>query len=710
MPFDNARSRQLETQDGPDLAGAAVAVRQFVARHPYLLFRRSAVPGIRRLGAADPDLQARTTRTLSQILPEQIVEPLPRQDLPDPRAALKRRARRLIDTAFIALTAQGAAAEMALAASRTALAGFAAASTWKERLVVRSFLDCAEIAVAVALAYDWLYDKLAAPERRAIEDAILRHVLEPAQAAYADPALMWPRRRDNCALVSNSGIVIAALAVIGRHRALSASLVQRALASAWNVLAGLDPDGAWREGLSYWSLAMRYAGLMVAALEGALGDSFGLAERPGFAQTGDFALHAVGPFGAAFNFADSEHHYDVAPLVWLAHRFRRGIDGWLLGRPEGWHLPFTAIWPGPPQASPLALGLPTGKVFHSADLACFRNTWSGEPDARPVYLAIKGGNSPRRVGSGATPPEDVTLHAQADAGTFVLDGARHRWVVDLGPDEYDLPGYFDHGDDSRSGPRWRYYRNQAAGHNTLTIEGRDQVPDAPATIIGSCAEGDSKWAVFDLSAAYGKPLGTVRRGAALIGRQVVIQDEVDPLSCRDIAWAIHTSAEPVNLAGTFARFRLGSDHLVARILEPAGARFELMLPPPPRSFSRGPADQLHGPPSGAGAPVSELARHENREGQRAAGAPIRRLQIAWPAGTRRLTVLLSPDCDGEDLALPVAPLDHWLARRPVRLTGLSRRGCRTRAVKAAEPSSTGRPGSTKLRHSRQNLRASAGVG
>ena len=705
MPFDSARSCRLETQDGPDLAGAAAAVGQFAGRHPYLLFRRSAVRGIRRLSAADPDLQARAARTLSEIAASHIAAPQ-RHEPSDPRAALKRRARRLVDTAFIALTAEGAGADLALAASRAALAGFAAASTWKERQVVRSFLDCAEIAVAVALAYDWLYDKLAPPERRAIEDAILRHVLEPAQAAYADPALIWPRRRDNCALVSNSGIAIAALVVMRRHRALSASLVQRSLASAWNVLAALAPDGAWREGLSYWSLAMRYAGLMVATLEGALGDSFGLAERPGFAQSGDFALHAVGPFGAAFNFADSEHHFDVAPLVWLAHRFRRGIDGWLLGRPEGWHLPFAAIWPGPPQASPSTLGLPTGKVFLSADLACFRNTWSGEPPARPVYLAIKGGNSPQRPGGGATHPEDVTLHAQADAGSFVLDGARHRWVVDLGPDDYDLPGYFDHGDDRRPGLRWRYYRNRTAGHNTLTIDGGDQVPDAPAMIIGSCVEGDSKWVVFDLSAAYGKPLGAVRRGAALIGRQVVIQDEVDPLCCEDIAWAIHTSAEPVSLAGTVARFRLGRDTLVARILDPAGARFQLALPPPPGSFARGPAHQLHGPPSGAGTLVSELARRLDRAGQRAAGTPIRRLDVAWPAGTRRLTVLLSPDCDGDDLALPVAPLDHWLARRPVRLTGLSRRGCRTRAVMAAERSSTGRPATARLGYSRRNPRAS----
>ena len=73
--------------------------------------------------------------------------------------------------------------------------------------------------------------------------------------------------------------------------------------------------------------------------------------------------------------------------------------------------------------------------------------------------------------------------------------------------------------------------------------------------------------VLDLSAAYDKPAGTVRRGAALIGRQVVIQDEVDPESCSDVVWVTHTSAEPVQLAGSLARFRMGSDQFAARILE-----------------------------------------------------------------------------------------------------------------------------------------------
>jgi hypothetical protein len=679
LPFDNARLFDVEAVTGPDCAGLEAAIGRFDCPHPYLLFRSGSMKEIRRSLA---ELRRRGGERLSARWAE-LLSPAPAPAAAaELRSAIKRRARRLINTAFIAIAGERALAEPALAVTRSLLAEFAAMPSWKERPVIRSFLDCAEIAVAVALAYDWLFDALAGEERQEIENAIRRNVLEPALAAYQDPTLLWPRRRDNCTIVSNAGILIAALSVVPLQRAPAAELLRHSLVSSWNVLDGLAPDGAWREGLSYWALAMRYAGLMVAALESAFGASFGLAERPGFACTGDFALHAAGPFGAAFNFGDSEPNFDPAALAWFAYRYRRPVDAWLRGDPEGWHLPFAAIWPSPAKASPATLGLPTGKVFHSADLACFRSTWSTEAGARAAYLAIKGGNVAARIGARVPRPEDILFHAQADAGTFVVDGARQRWVVDMGADDYDLPQYFDHGDDGRSGLRWRYYRAQAAGHNTLTIGGRGQLPNSPATIVGSSVEGDNKWVVLDLSLAYGEPPGAVRRGAALLGHEVVIQDEIGAQVRGAITWTLHTAAEPVALTGSIARFRLGDDQFAARILEPAGAQFELSYPPPPRAFSPAPPDQRHGRAADDMRPVSELPRRTDHAGRRAAGAPIRRLQIVVPAGTPRITVLLLPDCDGSELGLPVMPLDHWLARRPVRLTGVPRRGCRARGLTA----------------------------
>src|SRR5207302_7001719 len=274
-----------------------------------------------------------------------------------------------------------------------------------------------------------------------------------------------------------------------------------------------------------------------------------------------------------------------------------------------------------------------------------------------------GGNDCGLGPASSVRPEDIMLHAQADAGSFIIDGARRRWVIDLGSDDYDLPGYFDHGADTRSGPRWRYYRMHAAGHNTLVIDGCNQVPNARTTILGSCVEGNRKWVVFDLSNAYGKPAGSIRRGAALIGRRVLIQDEIDSTISGNIVWAVHTSATPDLIVGPVARFRLGGDRFVARILEPDTARFELTLPPPSCSFRITDPRWLHGRPfAGCGELVSELPRRDDDEhGGRAAGDLIRRLEISWPKGARRLSVLLLPDCDDDDQTLPVIPLALWHA-------------------------------------------------
>lgn len=675
MPLDHARSPGLAQAIGPDFQLIESAVAGFRKLHPYLLFEKTAIARVRKRAVKHPKLLARLENSLRNQASEPIDNEL--------RAKIKRRSRCLIHVSFLALIREGVAREDALQAARKELAAFAAEASWKARPVIKSFLDCAEIAVAVSLAYDWLHSELSEKEREVIEEALRRHVLEPALAAYDDRFMLWPKRRDNCTLVSNSGILIASLAVLGRYPEIALQLIRRTLASSWTIFETLAPDGAWPEGLSYWSLAMRYAGLMVAALESALGRSFGLADRPGFAQTGDFALHAVGPFGAAFDFGDSEPRFDVSPLAWFAHRFKRPLDARLVDRYDGWYLPFTVIWAQRPKASSMTVEPPTGKVFHSGNLACFRNTWSIHPTARPVYLAIKGGNLPDDKASSSC-PEDVLLHTQADAGSFIVDGARQRWVVDLGPDDYDLPGYFDHGADNRSGPRWRYYRTQAAGHNTLVIDGCNQIPNTRAPIIGSRVEGQCKWAVFDLSAAYGKPAGSIRRGAALIGRQVLIQDEIGPGVSGTIAWALHTGAEPVSVAGSVARFRSAENRFVVRILDPEAARFDLAFPPQPRSFPIADIRQLHGRSvvAGSGALVSELPRRADQEGKRAAGALIRRLQIVWPHGTRRLSVLLLPDCDDEDFALPVTPLSEWLAGHPVRLARSPRPEYRAEVARA----------------------------
>ena len=186
-----------------------ITTAHFKSTHPYLLFHKPAIAGIRKRAISKPKLLRRLEASLS----EQIVDGVDKEL----RSQIKRRSRRLIHVSFLALISDGGIRTEALSAARTALSTFTSATSWKTRPVIKSFLDCAEIAVAVSLAYDWLYDDLSDEEREVIEASLFRHVLEPALAAYDDRFALWPRRRDNCTLVSNSGILLSSLAVLGRY-------------------------------------------------------------------------------------------------------------------------------------------------------------------------------------------------------------------------------------------------------------------------------------------------------------------------------------------------------------------------------------------------------------------------------------------------------------------------------------------------------------
>jgi hypothetical protein len=140
------------------------AVVRFNARHPYLLFDEHAIPWVCGRANSQTKLITRLKTSLSEVGSRSTKQEL--------RARIKRQARCLIHTAFLALISDGETKADALYATRTALAQLSAEPSWKARPVIKSFLDCAEIAVAVSLAYDWLYHEFSDQERRMFENSL----------------------------------------------------------------------------------------------------------------------------------------------------------------------------------------------------------------------------------------------------------------------------------------------------------------------------------------------------------------------------------------------------------------------------------------------------------------------------------------------------------------------------------------------------------
>ena len=92
-------------------------------------------------------------------------------------------------------------------------------------------------------------------------------------------------------------------------------------------------------------------------------------------------------------------------------------------------------------------GVSTFKRFGRAGVATLRGNWSA---IKTTYLGIKGDAN------------NACEHGHYDLSSFVLDSSGLRWIMDLGPEDYDPPDYFD------ANMRACYHRASTIGHNTLT--------------------------------------------------------------------------------------------------------------------------------------------------------------------------------------------------------------------------------------------------
>lgn len=430
------------------------------------------------------------------------------------------------------------------------------------------FLDVAEMSHAFGIGYDWLYDALSPEDRTTIRRALVEKGLRQAEQAYAARD-SWTRASHNWNLVCNGGIIIGALAVADEEPGLAGTLLAQALASLPLAIATYAPDGAWPEGPTYWEYGTLYLVSALAALTSALGTDFGLSESPGLATTARFRLHVTGPTGQFFNFADATARAGDAPtLFWLGRRYSdpaasaAAREAALLGSSARDLLWYDASGTPADLAS-----VPFDAHYQAGQVACFRSEWD---DRDALYVGFKGGNN-------------AANHAHLDLGTFVLDALGQRWAIELGPDDYDLPGYF-------GAERWTYERLKTSGQNTLLLNGANQHPEAVAPLTAFESSGDGGFAIADLTAAYAERGATrVHRGVHLRDNRtrVVIQDEVETSQPAELTWAMHTRAA-IEVEGERALLKQGGAVLEARLLSPPGATFsveDVTIAPPQQPAS-----------------------------------------------------------------------------------------------------------------------------
>ena len=271
----------------------------------------------------------------------------------------------------------------------------------------------------------------------------------------------------------------------------------------------------------------------------------------------------LGPLNRTFNFADAGDGVGGASqMFYLAQTFDQPAFAaherrLLASKPadiDAFHL----LWfqPGVDAKQP-----PLSAYFRRVEVATMRSAWD---DPNAAFVGFKGG-------------DNAASHANLDLGDFVYDANGVRWAMDLGPDDYNLPGYFGK-------ERWNYYRLRTEGQNTLTIDGANQNLKGKAKITQHAFRPDAQFAVADLSDGYAGQATRVTRGVRLIGKQLILQDEIEADQPVDVVWHMHTAAKiELQEGGKRAVLTQNGKRLTAYVAGDSAWRFEIAVadPPPP---------------------------------------------------------------------------------------------------------------------------------
>lgn len=402
------------------------------------------------------------------------------------------------------------------------------------------FLDTAGFALAVATAYDWLYDELGDDRRKRMEEGLVRLALAPS--FDGDPAwLRWIGGESNWNSVCHSGLMAAAVALKDAKPAIAARTVHRAIADLWRPMGVLAPNGCYPEGADYWQYGIGWHVLAMDMLENILGTSYGLSDIAGWKETADYLNLVTGPSGLFFNFSDSamERKEPTHALWWFARRY---------GRPDLVAGTESRIFA---EASRNAFGL------FALSVLWYRPVRADTKSQTPLFWS-SGGDTPIVVQRSDATPEALYVaikggrpsasHGHMDAGSFVLDAGGVRWAYDLVKERYhDIEKRgMNLWDSAQDSDRWKVFRLSTYAHNTLVIGGAQQKADAFAAVATN-----GTTATIDLSPLYPVAKSAVRTGTlAPDGRSYALRDEIRGLAPgTPVRWAMMTRAAIVKTGG-----------------------------------------------------------------------------------------------------------------------------------------------------------------
>lgn len=528
--------------------------------HPRILWLKGEEALVKRTIKSDTSWRKMQRVILSECDVLLAVAPLKRTKI----------GKRLLDTSreglrrvfFLAYAWRITRQEKYLKRAETELLALSAFSDWNPT----HFLDVAEMTMAVAIGYDWLYADLPRSTRLVLKAAILEKGIEPSLNPDYNG---WLTATNNWNQVCNAGMAYGAMAIYEDQPELARQVVNRAIRSIQLPMREYSPNGAYPEGYSYWEYGTSFNVLFINALEKLVGHDFGLTRQAGFLNTAAYLENMTGPSGNAFNYSDSDLRGKLQPVMfWFA---KKQSDPSLLWG-ERKHLldsdpqqlvkdrllPAIMLWSdgicldciSQPQAT---MWIGKGKT----PVALMRSSWI---DSTAIYVGLKAGSP-------------STSHAHMDIGSFIMEADGIRWAMDFGMQQYESleSKGVDLWNTRQNSQRWQVFRYNNLTHNTLTVNNELQQVTGKATITGYSKNPLFMQATTNLTEVYENSLVKLIRGVALVNKEyVVIRDEFETLPEETtVRWTMLTPAIVKLNGDDSAELTKGGKTLILQVVEPA---------------------------------------------------------------------------------------------------------------------------------------------
>ncbi|HEY3383599.1 MAG TPA: heparinase II/III family protein [Vicinamibacterales bacterium] len=388
-----------------------------------------------------------------------------------------------------------------------------------------------ELSLTFGLAYDWLYDALTPAERGRLREGVERRALRGyLDATTRAKPMFWFTAEHNWNPVCNGGATVLALA-LGPDSILSDQVLTLAVPAMARYWEHLGDDGAWDEGTGYWAYGHRYAFMAADALRRAgRPEGARYLARAGARVTGYFPIVFNPGRRLTASFGDSASRAADPIFYFLAREYGNTDFSWYQDRTpprgpgrEGWpEEALEIVWkadtvPGGPGGRDAAPTLQPVTAFSSIGWAMLAPS---QPDP-PFFLAFKNGSL-------------AANHTHLDLNHVSVGVGDTMVLVDLGSRPYPAD-YFN------SARRFQYYEITTAGHNTVVVDGKGQIPGRKGTLRGP-AVGPGYVAFIGIAdGAYQADTPRARRHVVFVDRRYyVLLDEVEVTAPAPIELRFHT--------------------------------------------------------------------------------------------------------------------------------------------------------------------------